>query len=217
MVSLPLEPSLARALIAATQLGCLSQATTVAAMLSAESIFQGNRSGHACITVNACTNALSLHPSLLSCSRLNPSSRATGSFVQKKKRKGEKRQDCACWRQLDEKPSIVPGCPGRSGHACITVNAQSMHSSLLACESIFEGNRSSHACITVNALSMHSSLLSCSLLSTFSRATGQVMHVPQSMPCQCMRHCCRASCQVHLPESTNRSGCANALSESCYP
>jgi len=45
MVSLPLEPSLARALIAATQLGCLSQATTVAAMLSAESIFQGNRSG----------------------------------------------------------------------------------------------------------------------------------------------------------------------------
>lgn len=44
MVSLPLEPSLARALIAATQLGCLSQATIVAAMLSAESIFQGNRS-----------------------------------------------------------------------------------------------------------------------------------------------------------------------------
>lgn len=43
MVSLPLEPSLARALIAATQLGCLSQATTAAAMLSAESIFQGNR------------------------------------------------------------------------------------------------------------------------------------------------------------------------------
>ncbi len=53
MVSLPLEPSLARALIAATQLGCLSQATTVAAMLSAETIFQGNRSGHACTTVNA--------------------------------------------------------------------------------------------------------------------------------------------------------------------
>lgn len=44
MVSLPLDPSLARALIAATQLGCLPQATTVAAMLSAESIFQGNRS-----------------------------------------------------------------------------------------------------------------------------------------------------------------------------
>ncbi|KAL3149932.1 hypothetical protein ABBQ38_013295 [Trebouxia sp. C0009 RCD-2024] len=43
MVSLPLDPSLARALIAATQLGCLPQATTVAAMLSAESIFQGNR------------------------------------------------------------------------------------------------------------------------------------------------------------------------------
>lgn len=44
MVSLPLEPSLARALIAATQLECLPHATTVAAMLSAESIFQGNRS-----------------------------------------------------------------------------------------------------------------------------------------------------------------------------
>ena len=44
MVSLPLDPNLARALIAATQLGCLPQATTVAAMLSAESIFQGNRS-----------------------------------------------------------------------------------------------------------------------------------------------------------------------------
>lgn len=47
MVSLPLDPSLARALIAATQLGCLPQATTVAAMLSAESIFQGNRSAPA--------------------------------------------------------------------------------------------------------------------------------------------------------------------------
>ncbi len=75
MVSLPLEPSLARALIAATQLGCLSQATTVAAMLSAESIFQGNRSVH------ACTNALSLHPSLMSFSLPNPSSRATGQAM----------------------------------------------------------------------------------------------------------------------------------------
>ena len=72
MVSLPLEPSLARALIAATQLGCLSQATTVAAMLSAESIFQGNRSGHACTTVNA----LSMYSSLLSCYLLCPSPRA---------------------------------------------------------------------------------------------------------------------------------------------
>ena len=43
MVSLPLEPNLARALIAATQLGCLRQATSVAAMLSADTIFQGNR------------------------------------------------------------------------------------------------------------------------------------------------------------------------------
>lgn len=117
MVSLPLEPSLARALIAATQLGCLFQTTTVAAMLSAESIFQGNRSGHAC----------------------------------------------------------------------------------------------------TNALSLHSSLLSCSLLSMFSRATGEVVHVPQSMPCQCIHHCCQPVCQAHLPESINRSGCAHAVILSCYP
>lgn len=116
MVSLPLEPSLARALIAATQLGCLSQASTVAAMLSAESIFQGNRSVH------ACANALSLHPSLLPCSQLNPSSRATGHFI----------------------------------------------------------------------------------------------HVPQSMPCQCVHHCCHAICYVHLPEPTNRSSCAYPL-WFCYP
>ena len=45
MVSLPLDPSLARALIAAAQLGCLPEAITVAAMLSADYIFMGNRSG----------------------------------------------------------------------------------------------------------------------------------------------------------------------------
>ena len=43
MVSLPLEPSLARTLIAAAQLGCLQQALTVAAMLSADSIFYGKK------------------------------------------------------------------------------------------------------------------------------------------------------------------------------
>ena len=29
-----------------------------------------------------------------------------------KKRKDKTRQDNACWRQFDEKPSILPGCPG---------------------------------------------------------------------------------------------------------
>ena len=43
MVSLPLEPSLARTLIAAAQLGCLQHALTVAAMLSADSIFHGKK------------------------------------------------------------------------------------------------------------------------------------------------------------------------------
>lgn len=61
MVSLPLDPGLARALIAATQLGCLPQATTVAAMLSAESIFQGNRSpaSHSELGLRPCSLALS--------------------------------------------------------------------------------------------------------------------------------------------------------------
>lgn len=68
MVSLPLEPSLARALIAATQLGCLPQATTVAAMLSAESIFQGNRSDHPC-KVLSCLVHTSHHLSQIACIR----------------------------------------------------------------------------------------------------------------------------------------------------
>ena len=43
MSSLPLEPSLARSLLAAVDLDCLPDAITVAAMLSAESIFAGKR------------------------------------------------------------------------------------------------------------------------------------------------------------------------------
>ncbi|KAK9787737.1 hypothetical protein WJX73_004248 [Symbiochloris irregularis] len=43
MAQLPLEPVLARTLLAAAQLDCLGPALTVVAMLSAESIFQGNR------------------------------------------------------------------------------------------------------------------------------------------------------------------------------
>ncbi|CAM6103349.1 unnamed protein product [Calypogeia fissa] len=39
MAALPLDPSLARALLAAEELGCLDQALTVAAMLSCENIF----------------------------------------------------------------------------------------------------------------------------------------------------------------------------------
>ncbi|CAM6127163.1 unnamed protein product [Calypogeia fissa] len=39
MAALPLDPSLARALLAAEELGCLDQALTMAAMLSYESIF----------------------------------------------------------------------------------------------------------------------------------------------------------------------------------
>ena len=72
MVSLPLEPSLARALIAATQLGCLPQATTVAAMLSAESIFQGNRSDHSCKVLSCLVHTshhLSHHLSQIACIR----------------------------------------------------------------------------------------------------------------------------------------------------
>lgn len=64
MVSLPLDPSLARALIAATQLGCLPQATTVAAMLSAESIFQGNRSDQLALRAYAAAVCLWLLPCL---------------------------------------------------------------------------------------------------------------------------------------------------------
>lgn len=44
MVQLPLEPVLARTLLAAAELDCLGPALTVVAMLSAETIFQGNRS-----------------------------------------------------------------------------------------------------------------------------------------------------------------------------
>ncbi|KAJ7514129.1 hypothetical protein O6H91_23G029200 [Diphasiastrum complanatum] len=44
MAELPLEPSLARALLAAEEMGCLSQALTVAGMLSCESIFHHNPS-----------------------------------------------------------------------------------------------------------------------------------------------------------------------------
>ena len=43
MAALPLEPSLARSLLAAADTGCLPEALTVVAMLSAESIFAGNR------------------------------------------------------------------------------------------------------------------------------------------------------------------------------
>lgn len=46
MAELPLEPSLARALIAANEMGCLSQTLTVAAMLSCENVFSStNRKG----------------------------------------------------------------------------------------------------------------------------------------------------------------------------
>jgi ATP-dependent RNA helicase DHX8/PRP22 len=43
MAILPLEPSLARSLLAASEHACLPDALTVAAMLSAETIFSGNR------------------------------------------------------------------------------------------------------------------------------------------------------------------------------
>lgn len=43
MAHLPLEPPLGRTLIAAQELGCLSEALTIVAMLSAEYIFQGSR------------------------------------------------------------------------------------------------------------------------------------------------------------------------------
>lgn len=44
MAELPLEPSLSRTLIEANELGCLSQALTVAAMLSAETVLHSARS-----------------------------------------------------------------------------------------------------------------------------------------------------------------------------
>lgn len=44
MAALPLEPSLARSLLAAADHDCLPEALTTAAMLSAETIFSGNRS-----------------------------------------------------------------------------------------------------------------------------------------------------------------------------
>ena len=43
MAALPLEPSLARSLVAAADHDCLPDALTVAAMLSADTIFSGNR------------------------------------------------------------------------------------------------------------------------------------------------------------------------------
>lgn len=43
MVALPLDPALARALLEASELGCVPDMLTVVAMLSAESIFMGNR------------------------------------------------------------------------------------------------------------------------------------------------------------------------------
>ncbi len=189
MVSLPLEPSLARALIAATQLGCLSQATTVAAMLSAESIFQGNRSGHA------------------------------------QKEKTKNRKGYAFQRQFNEKPSSILVCPGQQVKSCMYHSQRPVNAfvtaAMLSAESIFQGNRSVHAekekkrkrkekttPFGVNLMRNH----------VLYRAAqgGQVMHVSQSMPCQCIHHCCHAICYVHLPESTNRSGRAHPL-WFCYP
>ncbi len=43
MAALPLEPSLARSLLAAADHDCLPETLTAAAMLSAETIFLGNR------------------------------------------------------------------------------------------------------------------------------------------------------------------------------
>ena len=55
MCALPLEPSLARSLLAAVDLDCLPDALTVAAMLSAESVFAGNRcAGHVASTWRSC-------------------------------------------------------------------------------------------------------------------------------------------------------------------
>lgn len=43
MARLPLDPSLARVLAAAAELGCLDEALSVCAMLSSDSVFAGNR------------------------------------------------------------------------------------------------------------------------------------------------------------------------------
>ena len=109
-------------------------------ILSAKSIFQGNRSGHACMTVNACTNALSMHSSLLSCSLPSPFSRATGQFMQKNKRN-------------ERKDKTTP-------FGLNFIRSQVLY-------------QAAHR--------------------------GQVMHVSQSMPCQCIHHCCHVICQVQLP------------------
>lgn len=58
MAQLPLEPVLARTLLAAAELDCLSPALTVVAMLSADTIFQGNRSG-------LCTHFVHTQPHVL--------------------------------------------------------------------------------------------------------------------------------------------------------
>lgn len=44
LAKLPLDPSLGRVLAAAAESGCLEDALTISAMLSAESVFAGNRS-----------------------------------------------------------------------------------------------------------------------------------------------------------------------------
>ena len=43
LAKLPLEPPLGRMLLAAAELGCLEQALSLCALLSAESVFLGNR------------------------------------------------------------------------------------------------------------------------------------------------------------------------------
>ena len=48
MAALPLEPSLARSLLAAADTGCLPDALTVVAMLSAETIFCRQQVGVSC-------------------------------------------------------------------------------------------------------------------------------------------------------------------------
>ena len=69
MAALPVEPSVARTLIAAAELHCLPDALTVAAMLSAETIFSGNR--HACNpSPTSCNRCATMYPS---CSLLKQS------------------------------------------------------------------------------------------------------------------------------------------------
>ena len=55
MAHLPLEPALARTLLAANDLACLPEALTVVAMLSAESIFVGSRSASSSTACNCVT------------------------------------------------------------------------------------------------------------------------------------------------------------------